>query len=152
MCPSEAAILTAAGTAVSYQWVSNVSALLLSGSPVNVYPTATTIYTVTGTDANGCQKSSTVIQNVVNCTGVGEQTALSGLHVYPNPTSGELSIASNNTLNKTIEVMDITGKVISLSTSNLEVVKLNIKDLSNGIYYVRIQSNNTVEVIKVVKE
>ena len=152
MCPTESAILTAAGTAVSYKWISNVSPVVLVGSPVNVSPSATTIYTVTGTDANGCEKSTTVSQNVVSCTGIGEQTALSGIHVYPNPTSGELSIASNNTLNKTIEVIDVTGKVISVSNSSLEVVKLNIKDLANGIYYVKIQSNNAVEVIKVVKE
>jgi hypothetical protein len=28
----------------------------------------------------------------------------------------------------------------------------NISNLSNGIYYVRVQSNNAVEVIKIVKQ
>ena len=152
MCPTETAILTAAGNAVSFQWISNTSPLVLSGNPINVSPSATAIYTVTGADANGCQKSTTVVQNVVSCTGIGEQTALSGMHVYPNPTSGEFSIASNNTLTKTVEVMDVTGKIVSTLTSNLEVVKLNITTLSNGIYYIKIQSNTAVEVVKVVKQ
>jgi|GEM_PF-1048293 len=152
MCPTETAILTAAGTGVTYQWTSNVSPVVLVGNPVNVSPSSTTIYTVTATDANGCQKSSTVVQNVINCTGVNEHTVLSSLNTYPNPTTGEFSIESNNTLTKSIEIIDVAGKVVSTSTSNKEVVKLSLKDLSNGIYYVKIRSNSSVEVIKVVKQ
>ena len=152
MCPTETAQLTAAGSAVSYQWVSNSSPLLLSGNPINVSPNATTIYTVTGTDANGCQKSTTVVQNVISCVGVNEHTMLSGLHVYPNPTLGEFSVESKNTLNKMIEVIDVTGKVIFSTVSSQHVIKVDLKGFSNGVYYLKIQTNNSVEVTKVIKE
>jgi hypothetical protein len=152
MCINETAVLTAAGTAVSYQWISSTSSALLLGNPVSVSPSSTSIYTVIGTDANGCQKSATVAQTVLECTAITEQTRLSGLNLYPNPTKGEFSVESNNTLNKIIEVVDVTGKIVATSTSNLEVVHVNIKNLANGIYYVKIQSNNSVEVIKLVKE
>ena len=151
MCPTETTTLSATG-GVSYLWVSDVSAAILVGNPVYVSPSASSIYTVTATDANGCQKSTTVAQSVISCVGISEQTILSGLTVYPNPTVGEFSIETSNTLNKSIEIIDVTGKVVHTSTSNLEVVKLNLKDVSNGVYYVKIQSNNSVDVVKVVKQ
>jgi hypothetical protein len=152
MCPTEVAVLTAVGSGVSYQWLSNVSPVVLVGNPVNVSPSATSIYTVTATDVNGCKNSSTVVQPVIDCTSLTERTILSNLNVFPNPTSGEFSIETTNTLTKSIEVIDITGKVVYTTASDSDVVKFNLKDIANGVYYVKIQSNNSVEVVKVVKQ
>jgi hypothetical protein len=152
MCPTEIAVLTAVGSGVTYSWFSNTSSALLMGNPINVSPNATSIYTVTATDVNGCKNSSTIVQNVIDCTSLTERTILSNLNVFPNPTSGEFSIETTNTLTKSIEVIDITGKVVYSTASNLDVVKFNLKDIANGVYYVKIQSNNSVEVVKVVKQ
>jgi hypothetical protein len=48
--------------------------------------------------------------------------------------------------------MDLTGRVVLLNTSSNDKMDFNISNLSNGIYYVRVQSNNAVEVIKIVKQ
>jgi len=152
MCISETTQLTASGNGVSFQWTSDTSPFVLVGNPVTVSPSSTSVFTVVATSASGCHKSATVVQNVSACTGITEQANSSSLNVYPNPTSGELSVASNNTLSKTVEVVDVTGKIVSSSTSSMEVVKLNIKDLSSGVYYVKVYSNNTVDVLKVVKQ
>ena len=152
ICLHETAVLTAVGGGVSFQWTSNISSFLLSGNPVSVSPSASAIYSVVATDVNGCKKTSTFSQNVDLCEGIAVQSILNGLNVYPNPTTGEFTIESNNTLNKMIEVVDLTGKVVASSTSDLEVVKININALSNGVYYVKVQSNNSVSVLKVVKQ
>jgi hypothetical protein len=152
MCPTETAILTAVGSGVSYKWTSNVSPLVLIGNPVNVSPNSTTIYTVTATDVNGCENRSTLVQSVTNCTGINENSNLSNLSVYPNPTSADVSIETSNVLIKSIEVIDVTGKVVYSTTSDLEIVTLNLKNVASGVYYVKIQSNNTVDVVKVVKQ
>ncbi|MGQ3013779.1 MAG: T9SS type A sorting domain-containing protein [Flavobacteriales bacterium] len=70
VCAGAATVLTAGG-AVSYNW--NPGAI--SGSNVTVYPTATTTYTVTGTDANGCQSTAAVTVNVQNTPSVSAATA-----------------------------------------------------------------------------
>ncbi len=70
--------------------------------------------------------------------------------VYPN--TGEFTIELNNRSVKNIDVMDVTGRVIISNTSSNDKVDFNIDALANGIYYVRIQANNSVETIKIVKQ
>ncbi|MBA3683169.1 MAG: T9SS type A sorting domain-containing protein [Bacteroidetes bacterium] len=70
--------------------------------------------------------------------------------VYPN--TGEFTIELNNGSVKNIDVMDVTGRVIISNTSSNDKVDFNIDALANGIYYVRIQANNSVETIKIVKQ
>jgi gliding motility-associated-like protein len=55
VCLGDTALLTATG-AVNYNWNQN----LPEGSAHHVTPAATTIYSVTGTDANGCSSSAEV--------------------------------------------------------------------------------------------
>lgn len=151
MCKGESVTLTGGGTGVvSFQWAANT--LFIQASQAVVSPNTTTTYTLTGTNANGCSGVTTYVQVVSECTGINQiTTTLSGVKVYPNPTSGLFSVELNNNSAKTIEVTDVTGRVIMTNTSNNEVVNVNINGLANGIYYVKIQSENAVEVIKVVK-
>lgn len=63
ICVGQQTTLTGSG-ATSYVW--NPGAI--PGSPVNVSPGATTTYTVTGTDANGCTNTSSVTITVTPCS------------------------------------------------------------------------------------
>ncbi len=56
VCTGGTTTLTASG-AVSYLWTSSSSISSTSGITINSSPTVFTIYTVTGTDANGCSQS-----------------------------------------------------------------------------------------------
>jgi len=150
MCVGEMQTLTASG-GVTYLWSVSGSGALLQGNPVTINPTSTTVYTVTGTNANGCSNKATITQNVAECLSIKENNT-NHVSVYPNPTSGALTIELNNTSEKTIIVTDVTGRIISSSTSALEVVNVNLSNLSNGIYYVKIQSATSSEVVKVVKQ
>lgn len=146
ICDGQSATLTASG-ANTYSW--NTTS---TNTSVAVSPTTTTSYTVTGT-SNGCSNTFVISQAVSPCTGVNENVStLGGILVYPNPNTGEFTIELNNGSVKNIDVMDLTGRVIVSNTSSNDKVDFNINTLANGIYYVRIQSNNTVEVIKVVKQ
>ena len=53
-----------AGGASSYVWSPTVSLSLSTGTNVTANPTITTIYTVTGTDLNGCSKAATATVTV----------------------------------------------------------------------------------------
>jgi len=48
--------------------------------------------------------------------------------------------------------MDLTGRIVLANTTSNHKVDFNISTLANGVYYVRVQSNNSVEVIKIVKQ
>lgn len=59
ICEGQSATLTANG-AFSYSWDNNLG----NGSPQTVTPTNSTVYTVEGTDANGCQNIATIMVDV----------------------------------------------------------------------------------------
>lgn len=146
ICNGSPAVLTATG-ATTYSW--NTTATTAS---ISVTPSITTSYTVTGT-TNGCSNTFIISQAVSGCVGINANVATtSGILVYPNPNTGEFTIELNNGSVKNIDVMDLTGRVIISNTSSNDKVDFNINTLANGVYYVRIQSNNTVEVIKIVKQ
>ena len=67
--------------------------------------------------------------------------------LYPNPSSTELNIAVGKTNIQTINVFSITGKNV-LSYSNLSNNSIDISELTNGIYFVEIisdEGNKTVQ-------
>ena len=57
--PGASAVTLTAGGASTYSWNPTTGLTPTSGSPVAALPTTTTIYTVTGTDANGCTGTAT---------------------------------------------------------------------------------------------
>jgi hypothetical protein len=140
--------LTASG-ANTYSWSTGPIT-----STIAVSPTVTTSYIAYGTSSvTGCTGNSSVSVVVSPCTGITQSGSQAlDLRVYPNPSNGEFTVELKNGLNKTIEVLDLTGRVIFVSTSLKDKVNVNINNLSNGIYYVKVQSNNAVEMIKIVKQ
>jgi hypothetical protein len=153
ICKGEPANLTASGAAgaTTYMWTSNES--FLQAVTVSAYPQTTTTYTVSGTDANGCTGTANIVVTVDACVGIatvgGSSTKAA---IFPNPNNGDFTVELINNLPKTIEVMDVRGRVVLSSTSDNNLVKVNISTLANGVYYVKVKSANTVEVLKVVKQ
>lgn len=152
MCVDDKQTLTASGAA-SYIWVSSASGNVMQGSPLAIsnLPVGAVSFTVTGTDAFGCTSTQVVVQNVDACTGIANNGALSGLNVYPNPTSAELVVELNNNLVKTVVVTDLTGRVV-LTAEGSNNLNLNMSNLANGVYYVKVSSDKASEVVKVVKQ
>lgn len=65
---------------------------------------------------------------------------------YPNPTKGEIAFSA---MIERIEVIDLTGRVL-LSFDNAR--EINISSLSSGAYYLRLRTNESVVMQKVIKE
>ncbi|MBL7934110.1 MAG: T9SS type A sorting domain-containing protein [Bacteroidia bacterium] len=153
MCSDDFQTLTASGAA-TYVWIGSNSGNVMQGNPLTItnLPAGSVSYTVTGTDVAGCQNTAIVVQNVDACTGLSKHSALSGLNVYPNPTSAVLTVELNNSLVKTITVSDLTGRIIMSTTNNNGMTELNLNELANGVYYVKVSSENASEVVKVVKQ
>jgi hypothetical protein len=49
-------------------------------------------------------------------------------------------------------ISDISGRVVLSAKTTNDKINLNITSLSNGVYFVKVQSNNATEVIKVIKQ
>jgi hypothetical protein len=150
ICQGDAIVLSGSG-ALTYQWYTS-SNFILTGNPVTSIPLTTGNYTVTGTDANGCTGTDIASISVEVCPGFSELSHTGSIRVYPNPTSGDFTVEMNSGLDKTIEVTDLTGRVI-LSGSTVEnTFNVNISELAGGLYYVKVTSGNAIDVIKIIKQ
>jgi hypothetical protein len=88
--------------------------------------------------------------------GIENHAALNGVSVYPNPANTsanvELNLLSND--NVTVEMFDMTGKLISSENkgqlaAGQHIMPLNTANLSNGIYFVKITAGTSVVTTKV---
>jgi hypothetical protein len=69
----------------------------------------------------------------------------------PNPTTGELNIAGKNI--SQVVVFDILGKQVSSTNySALNNVSVNLTNLTNGVYMVKVTNDMGTSAIKVVKK
>ncbi|MEJ6491919.1 MAG: T9SS type A sorting domain-containing protein [Flavobacteriales bacterium] len=105
-------------------------------------------YTVTVTDANGC--NTVLANNVLNVVGLNDESLDLGLKIYPNPNSGTFTVNALNTSDKIdVQVFDLLGKkVLQLNQVNTKTtVTLNERD---GVYLVKIKSGNDIRVQKVI--
>ncbi len=70
--------------------------------------------------------------------------------IYPNPVSEQLNLVNVNGC--FIEVLDVTRKII-LNKHVYEInSKLDVSELSSGLYFIRIEKNGAVSNLKFVKE
>jgi PKD repeat protein len=91
----------------------------------------------------GCECSKTK-KIVMNRAAVKDLQSV-GVAVYPNPTAGDIKVATTETFgaNITVNVMSIEGKMVSTRTSaNEGVMVLNTDGLSNGVYLVQVMSGD----------
>jgi len=136
VCAGNPVILTATG-GVQYLWTNSV----INASPFT--PTATATYTVTGTDANGCQGSDQVTVTVDPCLSVEEQTQLQ-LRIYPNPVSSAFSMQlPAGEQNGTLYLSDLSGKTLKVFNVNSQENLYNIEELPAGSYLLLFRGNNS---------
>jgi hypothetical protein len=76
----------------------------------------------------------------------------SEIEIYPNPFSDDLSIQTSGNREYSVELTTITGHTVYQSKTEGNFHRINVRDLSRGIYFVRMKSNNIVSVRKVIKQ
>jgi len=113
VCNGQAATLTATG-AVSYVWSPSTGLSSTTTATVTASPTSTTTYVVTGTGANGCVNTDTVVVNIgtlptvaataaspAMCAGSSTTLTATGANAYSwSPATG-LSSTSGSTVTAT---------------------------------------------------
>ncbi len=87
---------------------------------------------------------------------ISKPISLNEIKIYPNPTSGKLTIDNGQLIIKNIEITDITGKTI-LSSSNSQIkqfsnLEIDLSGLNNGIYFISIQTDNEIFTSKIIKK
>ncbi len=88
--------------------------------------------------------------NITGSVGISEAQQ-AGISVYPNPATNVVTVElANEMRNVKAEIRSITGQVISLSSITNQKSTLDISNLSSGIYFLRLFSENLDVTEKIV--
>ena len=81
----------------------------------------------------------------------GDFSIDTSIAAYPNPTKNNVTIQAKSNL-KTIELFDVQGRLLETQLLNQLETTLNLTEKANGIYFVRITTEQGKKVEKIVKE
>jgi len=84
--------------------------------------------------------------------GIEEETSKSPITVYPNPTTNTFTISSEVPFSK-VAIYDVTGQVVyNKPVSNSKSLTVDISNLNDGIYFVKVATKSGLITRKIVKQ
>ncbi|PQJ12529.1 hypothetical protein CJD36_001915 [Flavipsychrobacter stenotrophus] len=144
-----------ANTASGGTWsATNSNATVAFG---NVTGAALGLDTIVYSVSNACGLASAqMVVNVIPAglcnTGFVNNTASSGkVEIYPNPTTGELTITADCTRYSTYTITNNIGQVLTQQQLQPGQTTVNVQSFAAGLYYITIRGNSGIVVQKFVK-
>lgn len=128
--------------AAGYQW--NLNGGSITGATNQNYTVTTNgIYTVTITDANGCQATSAPF--LFNSVGINDVGSNYSVIISPNPMMNETTITLNTTGLKGaihLQLADVTGKIVADELCKDDKINFKRGSLESGIYFYHLINND----------
>ena len=97
-----------------------------------------------------------VTYDTITSTGVKSYSSTPSVSVYPNPSSGMVmvSIGKNVKSSSSIEVFDLTGKLVSRinNLNGRENVNIDLTSLPSGMYFGVLKSEGNPYTFKMLKK
>lgn len=119
-----------------------------------VGPGVTTM-TMTATDGAGNEDTCTFTVTVEEVLGLGDNEFYNNILLYPNPTTGHLTLLNKTTAQlDNLVITDIKGRVITtidLTEAGMET-DFSINQLAAGMYFIKINATETSIVKRIVKQ
>jgi hypothetical protein len=153
ICTNDNYPLTANNNYSNYIWSNGTP-----GNPLIIGPLSPGNYyfKVTADDILGCTGTSDSLLVIVNncITGLNEENELNSIKISPIPTKDLLIIENifsieNEKINA--EIISSTGQLIRAAEIKIGNSKLNVSDLPDGIYFLRVISGSCISTKKFVK-
>lgn len=105
---------------------------------------------------NGCRNTATAQVKVISDCWVSlRENTLPEIEVmvYPNPTSGKITLVSNVDGEIELNLFDARGKLLHTRTSSpFDNEIIDLTGFSEGVYFLRLTSSKKLQTIKLVKE
>ncbi len=147
-----AAATTSAGSVpISFEWSNGETGSAI----INLAPGT---YTVTVTDANGCEEVGSTTVNVGPPPPVGVEniSSINSLTLSPNPTRdiAYLDVMFNKSVNFELTLVNMVGQTLHqsfYSNSLEERVKINMSELPSGVYFIRLNIEGSIHTERIMK-
>ncbi|MCW3126556.1 MAG: hypothetical protein JWO03_2214 [Bacteroidetes bacterium] len=135
------------GSSMFYQWYYNGTIISGVTGPAALVEHSG-FYQVATIDSNGCRSISAIDTIVV--AGMNDLALISGMSLYPNPSTGTFTITWSDMTARDIRITDAIGSVIAEDKAITTVSKqYNLSGLASGIYYVQVSQGGLTRTIKV---
>ncbi len=121
----ESVRLTASG-ADQYMWSTGET-----NSTIDVYPTETTEYTVTGYNGS-CSATANTTVTVNGSIGINIAGSDATLRIYPNPAHASLNLDGDDIAS--IVILDLSGREVMRLQADQAQRTIDISQLNNGVY------------------
>jgi len=146
---SGATITSAVSGATSYQWIDCATQAPIAGATsVSYTATANGDYAVM--IVNG---SCSFTSDCTSFSNIGiEENNVQLVTAYPNPVTTTLTVENSDSKALTLRLLDYAGKEISTRVSSEKEIKLDMKNLTPGMYILKVMHNGSEQTIKVIRD
>lgn len=103
------------------------------------------------TDMNGCTNAADWDITVDGCLGITDLNLEVDLLVYPNPTSGSITIEGLPTEGSVINVIDLNGRQLISIECLSEMTEINLDALAPGQYMIEVINNEQMITKRIAK-
>ena len=147
VCADGSATVTAVGGngPYTYTWMPS------GGNASTANSLTSQCYSVTVADASNCITTVTTCVGSDISTGI-KTNALSQFVIYPNPSEKNIIVEFGFQANRTVEIIDVAGRLIFIEKSTQAIIQLDISNYSNGVYFLKVKDSNGYHQFKIVKQ
>ncbi len=163
---SSTAVFTvvAEGVNLTYQWYKDGTPLVdggdISGSQTNQLTIVNVGYLDIGTywcEITGDCGSTTTNQVTLTVSGgrphANPVTLNKDVQIYPNPFSTSLNLTlPQNALPATVDIMDISGKIVKRVTVKQATYTIDMSNLEGGMFFIKIKNTEDEYIFKVMRQ
>lgn len=141
--------ITSNATGATYQWLNcDNNYAVISGETNQEFIAQTNGNYAVQVTQNGCADTSvcelvltTTVNNAVNYD----------VQIYPNPTKGYVNIDFGNTTVNRVQVITVDGRIIINESNVSKATTINLEGESKGVFFLKLELENKVTVIKLLK-
>jgi len=72
------------------------------------------------------------------------------ISIFPNPSHNDVTITSTVNMLQ-LEIVDLNGKIKLSTHVNSQNAKLNLDTFESGVYFIRVETENSVSIEKFIK-
>jgi len=127
----------------------NTDTLIITSPPSEINNSK---YRCIVTNAIGCKDTSDIVTLKIGTTAVNEIEKSAFIKAYPNPATDRVMVELPTSINAGyIQILNVTGQVISRKEISGKIVNFDLKDLSTGIYFIEVNSDGNSIFKKMIK-
>lgn len=141
-------ILTSNQNSANYQWYNCDTDTAISGATNQTYsPIANGNYAVEVTSGTCIERSDCLLFDTVGLNSFSADE----LKIYPIPAQQFITIEFSSEMSTDLNLFDVSGNLV-LNQTITESTKLDIKDLFQGIYFLKVSTDEKSGTYKIIKE